>query len=318
MRFPLAIFATLILAYAVGYYLTIPANPEVQFWQSVIEKRDAEIATVRQQQPNTPIIFFTGGSSTAFSIAPEIIETSAGIPCFNLGLPVSTEAKYLLHQAIQRAQSGDIIIVSLEHGLLISYTEDQNPSKLSFAFASKAGSPSQAAGGDTFGYPVTLPDYLSFSRPGVGILPTLIARKIINKPYRYKTKDLRYRGRLETPVHDPDMSVSGPTGFTQLSADARQLLLEFKKTADRKEVRIAYSMPWMYTSSENIDTRRQENLQILDDISSIMPVIEDGYLAAAENIDWFADSGLHLSAEGSKIRSEALAPPLSKWLKSSH
>lgn len=315
MRFPLCILASLIAAYALGYYLTIPANPEIQFWHSVVEVRDAEIAAVRKQLPDTPIIFFTGGSSTAFSIDPKIIEESTGFPCFNLGLPVATEAKYLLHQALQRSQPGDFIIVCLEHGLLISYEENQKPSKLSFALAVKAGTPGEAAGGNTFCHSVSITDYLNYSRPGALHLPTLVARKIINKPYRYNLEDLRYHGRVETPIHNPNIMAIGPSEITNISPDAHMLLTKFKKAADRKQVHVAFSLPWMYTTPEKASELRSENLLILEEISLTMPVMEDVFTGVADNLKWFSDSGLHLSAEGSKQRTTALITPLANWLK---
>lgn len=308
--------ASLISAYALGYYLTIPANPEVQFWQSLIETRDAEIEAVRKQQPKTPIIFFTGGSSTAFSIDPKIIEEATGLPCFNLGLPVSTEAKYILHQALLRANTGDIIIVCLEHGLLVNYTENHKPSKLSFALAVKAGTPAEAAGGNTFDQSLSIPDYLTYSRPGAVHLPTLIARKVINKPYRYNTNDLRYRGRLETHIHDPNIVPTGPIGITSISPDAQNLLKNFKLAAESKGVCVAYSLPWMYTTTDNANQTRVENIQILKEIANIMPVLEDEFTGAAINLNWFSDTCQHLSAEGSKQRTTTLSKPLANWMKS--
>jgi hypothetical protein len=41
LRFPLAITATVLAAYALSLYLTVPANPEVKFWRHAIERRDA-------------------------------------------------------------------------------------------------------------------------------------------------------------------------------------------------------------------------------------------------------------------------------------
>ncbi len=317
MRYPLAVLATVVAAYALGYYLSVPGNPEVKFWQTVIKRRDAEIQAVRAEHPGTPIVFFTGGSSTAFSIDPKIIEERCGIPCFNLGLPVATGGKYLLHQALERAQSGDIIIVSLEDGFFTVYEEDGKPTKLSFALSAAGGKAAESAGGSTFGYKLTLNDYLTFSRPGVGLLPTLIARKLINKPYRYSTEDMRYRGRIETPYHDPELIPAGLRGETHLVPDTYQLLSLFKKAAAAKNVKVAYALPWFYTTTENLTDCRQEKAEILNEIATIMPVIEDGYFGAANDINWFADSSLHLSSEGSRIRSEAVAKPLSDWLKTS-
>ncbi len=314
MRFPLAILVTLLFSYALGFYLAIPANPEVQFWNSLAEKRDTQISTLRRERINAPIILFSGGSSTAFSIKPEIIEQSTGIPCFNLGLPVGSGAKYILHHALERATKGDYLVICLEHGVLITYKEDSKPSKLSYAFAIESGNPHDAVGGRTFDHSLTLNDHLNFSRPGATLLPTLIARKIIDKPYRYGSRDIRYHGRVETNVRDESMQFTTPTGVTQLTNDSRLLMKKFKAEADKKGVHVAYSLPWLYTNQATTKESRSENQALLREISTIMPVIEDGYSGAAMEKNWFADTALHLNDDGATIRSKALVKPLNNWI----
>jgi hypothetical protein len=314
MRFLATILASIFAAFSIGAYLTIPANPEVKFWSELVKHREVEIARIRKSQPNTPIIFFTGGSSTAFSIDPKIIEDICDIPAYNLGLPIAAEGKYLLHQALMQTQAGDILVVSLEQGLLTHYSENNKPSKLGFALSASAGQPAEASGGGTFGMSPSISDYLNFSRPGATYLSTLAARVVIRKGYRYTPDDLRYRGRLETKIHDPNMHAAGKSNMPHLSLDGNRLLTAFRDAANRRNVRVVYAIPWFYTTTKSIVECRNEKNTLLNDISTIMPTIDDGNLGCVDQPNWFSDTPQHLSKEGSLIRSRAIANTLKVWL----
>ena len=65
--------------------------------------------------------------------------------------------------------------------------------------------------------------------------------------YRYRGEDLRDRGRVETPVRDPNLPRIGPKSADQLLPAARELLATFRQAASLKGVRLVYSMPWILT-----------------------------------------------------------------------
>jgi hypothetical protein len=309
VRFLAAILACLVAAYALSFWLTIPANPEVRFWRDVVARRDAEIAHVRKEQPDTPIIFFTGGSSCAFSIDPKIIEETCGMPAFNLGLPVSAGPKYLLHQALAKCRKGDLLVVCLEPDEL-TYDSYFAPTSFTFALALLDGDPAATHGGTSFGGRLSLRDYLNYSRPGPRYITTWIAKAATGKGYRYMTRDIRYHGHIETQVSAPSLPLAGPKAVTQVHPVGRQLLETFKTAAKRKGVRLIYSMPWMLTAAHAAEQNRAANLKILESIRSIIPSFDDGYQGVALDPALFSDSGLHLSAAGSKLRSIALAESL--------
>lgn len=314
MRFLVAIVACVIAAFAVGAYLAIPANPEVRFWREVVELREAEIETVRKQAPPTPIIFFTGGSSCAFSIDPAIIEQSCGLSAFNLGLPVAGGGKYLVHQALAQAREGDILAVCLEPDILSHYIEDGRPTKFSFIMSSAAGTPSEASGGETFGQSPAIRDYLNFSRPGPAYLSTLAAKMIVGRGYRYTTHDIRYRGRVETSLRDDGMRAGGISKATRLSADGRVFLETIIQVAFKRHVTVVYSMPWHFTAEESLIECRINHQSLMNDIRTIMPAIDDGFAGAVSDASYFSDTPLHLSAAGAAHRSRALGAVLSNWL----
>jgi hypothetical protein len=313
MRFPLTIFLSLLAAYALGFYLTVPANPEIKFWHHVVELRDAEISQVRAQHPGSPIIFFTGGSSCAFSIDPKIIEKTCGLPAFNLGLPVAARPRYLLHQALEKARKGDILVVCLEADTLTKES-DYAPTTLSFGLASASGDMSSAVGGSTYGEHLSLREYLNYSRPGPSYASIWIGKAITGKGYRYSNEDIRYRGRLETQATTPNQSLAGHKSETQISSSARTLLETFQQAASRKGVKLLYSMPWFLTAESSAANNRSANLRILASIHPIIPTIDDGYQGTATDPAFFSDSGLHLTATGSATRSKALADALKQWM----
>lgn len=309
MRFLLSIIACAILAYGLAAYVSIPANPEVRFWRSVDQLRDKEIAEVRKQHPGQPILFFTGGSSCAFSIDPEIIEETCGMPAFNLGLPVAAGPKFLLHQALEKTQKGDILTICLEPDLL-TYPEDFKPSQFSFAMATSVGQPSAAAGGLSFGESLDLREYLNLSRPGPTHIANLIGKSFTGKGYRYQASDIRAHGRIETSVSDKNLSRTGMKSATEILPAARQMLADFKQAASAKGVRLFYSMPWMLTDEKAAENNRKNNFAILKSINNMVPTVDDGHQGVAVDSAYFSDSGLHLTSQGSAIRSKDLAVAL--------
>jgi hypothetical protein len=312
VRFPLTLLACLLAAYALSAALTIRVNPETAFWAEAVARREAAITAIRNESLATPITFFTGGSSCAFSIHPQIIEETTGQPAINLGLPAAAGAKYILHHALRQAQPGDLIVVCLEPDTLTFPGQESSPSKTGFALEAKRGNLTAAAGGSTFGETPAISDYLTLPRPGAGYLITLAGRGLTGKGYRYKPEDIGYRGILRTDSRDPDLRGVGDSDITDLHPEGRLLLESFAAAAKQKGVRLAYSMPWYFTDTASLAHNRANKQKVLADIATIMPVIEDGFSGAMDGIENFADSGLHLSDKGTAARSLALGTAMAE------
>lgn len=314
MRLLAALLLSAIIAYAIGWRLSIHANPEVIFWQEVVERRDSELASIRASRPDEALILFTGGSSCAFSIDPAIIEAKTGRPAMNLGLPVYAGAAYLIHQAISRTRSGDVLVLALELELFVDPDSKNSPTPLSLALAAHGGRVNEAAGGETFHRQMTLRAYLNQGRPGLRYLTTSAGRWVTGRNYRYGVQDIRDGGRVETAFLVEDLRPTLVKAFDGTPQDGRQLLQEARAAAEGQGVELIFTLPWYLVDEDQVERARGHRAALLEEISEFLPVVDDGYLGCATERSWFSDTALHLSAEGSAIRSEALGRALAAWL----
>jgi len=313
MKFLIKASIAALLAYALGFIIAVPLNPETKFWRAVSEQRDKEIPEARAARPGEPMIFFAGGSSCAFSVDPKIIEEKCGRSAFNLGFPIACGTKFILHQALEKTQPGDVLVVALEPDAL-TYASNSPAGTLSYGLAALDGSPSATVGGSSFGNHLSLREYLNLSRPGPGYMATWFSKLAVGKGYRYAEKDIRYHGRIETPVSDPTLDLASAKKVDSVHDDGRLLLETFRDAARKKQVRLVYTMPWLLTAEAVADTNRKANTAILGSIAKTIPSIDDGYQGVATERRYFSDSGLHLTAEGSRLRTNALADALRDWL----
>lgn len=311
MRYLLTLLVSAVVAYLIGFILTVPANPEIHVWRQVDQRRDAEIEAVRKKAPDRSVIVFTGGSSTAFSIDAALIEESCGTPAFNFSLPVSAGPKYLLHHALERTRPGDTLVIGLEPDLL-AFESDYDASMFSFGLAALDGEPSASVGGSTFGNVLSPSEALTLARPGPRYLLTLLYRSGSGAGYRYSLADYRARGRMETQVKNPDMRSHRIDGELHLSKSGSRLLRSFSEAAHRRGVRLFYTMPWRWTEPDHATASRKANAGLLREIDLIIPVLDDGAYGVSTDRSHFSDSNQHLTAAGSIARTRALASILER------
>ncbi|MCW1923520.1 hypothetical protein OKA05_13225 [Luteolibacter arcticus] len=313
MRYFFTLLASAAAAYVLSFILTVSTNPEIRVWREVDQRRKSDVAETRAKAPDQPVIIFTGGSSTAFSIDPAIIEESCGIPAFNFALPASAGPRYLLHQALERTRPGDTLVIGLEADFL-AFESDYPASMFSFGLALLEGEPSATVGGESFGERLTLPETLTLSRPGPRYLMTLAYRGALGKGYRYTPQDYQYHGRMQTPVTEPGMTPHHIEGELHLSKSGEHLLRTFRNAAQQRGIRLFYAMPWRWTAPEHAEASRLANAALLRDIDRIVPVIDDGSRGVSTDRSHFSDSHQHLTAAGSQARSRLLADALAGLL----
>lgn len=313
MRFPPCILTAVTAAYLASFVLAVWVNPEVRFWREVSNRRDIDIHGIRAENPGKPIIFFTGGSSTAFSVDPAIIEDACAIPAINYGLPAGTGPRFIIDNALKATRPGDYLIVGLEPDFFSDHFA-YPPGTLAFAMAVCEGNPSSAVGGEAFDARLGFNQLLNLPRPGIRYLLTLAYWMTTGKGYRYHIEDYRYHGRLETPTQNPALKPQDVLHPRKPSIYGLRLLRQIRDAADQRGVHVAYAMPWQYTSPQNAGLSRDSNRALLEQIGTIMPVIENGESGVSTDREHFSDSHLHLSATGSQLRSQALAKSLRQWL----
>jgi hypothetical protein len=318
MRLVLILTFTALTAYGLGAWLLIAANPEVAFWNEVVSRRDQALAETRARNPDQPVILFTGGSSCAFSIRPDVIEEICGRPAFNLGLPVACGRSYLLHQALLRAQPGDLLVVCLEPDMLAYPDQEWSPSKLGLALALHHETFVDAAGGDTFGYDVSVPQFLSLTRPGAGYLITLTGRQLTGRGYRYKLEDIRAGGYVVTPIREMSLKPVGEANSGSLDPVAREWLKTLAGAARERTVHLAYAMPWHLTRAEAVKHNRIKKHGILEEIQVFMPVIEDGFTGVVSDPALFSDSLFHLTEGAAIQRSQLVGRSLSRLIEANN
>ena len=259
------------------------------------------------------MIIFTGGSSTAFSVDPAIIEEACSVPAFNFALPASAGAHFLLHQALEKTAPGDILVIGLEPDFL-AFDSKYPSGSLAFGLAVLDGRPSATVGGETFNASLSLAEYLTSVRPGPKYLVTLLYRGASRKGYRYSLDDYRYHGRMETAVEQENLAPLKLDRDVRLSSSGNHLLRSFKAKANQRSVRLIYAMPWRWTLPEDVATSRKANATLLSDISEIIEVVDDGTYGVSAERSHFSDTPQHLTAAGSEARSRALAPALKSLL----
>lgn len=296
-------------AFAAGRWMVTAANPEVAFWSGVIAKRDVELAGLRAKRPGEGVVLFTGGSSCAFSVDPPRVAEVIGRPCFNLGGVARAGANYLIHEALKRSQPGDLLVLALEPHFI---TEEgrSRPTQLGLAMSLEAGDSAGAAGGESFGRTVSWREQANLLRPGARYFGTWSAKLATGKlGYRYTMDDLRPGGRLETPVRTASL-FSAALPARVLTEEGKDMLRRVAEVARRKNVAVVYSLPWAYTDPQFLEQNRAMNRNLMQEVATLMPVLDDPAFGTCAEKGFYADSEYHLTAEGSHARSLAVAAGL--------
>ena len=78
-------------------------------------------------------------------------------------------------------------------------------------------------------------------------------------------------------------------------------------------MRVAYSLPWGYTPTDQSAGFQRDNAHLLIEIAKLIPVLRDPALGAATNSGHFADTVSHLNEEGSRLRRDILCQAVQQW-----
>ena len=303
------------LSFAAGAFVLVKENPEADFWAELRARQVAGLTGLREADPGQGVLIFTGGSSCAFSVDPEIITAETGMPACNLGTSAWSGPMYYVHETFLSARAGDVVVLGIEANFL---TEPGllEPTPLGLALAWNDGDPDAAAGGASFGEALSLREQAGLLRPGARHLVTWLAKKIAGgEPYYYTMADLRGGGRLETQRAHPGGNGDPAVHPGSLTPEARRFLTEVRALGEKRRVEVVYTLPWYFTAPGAIAANREARRQLLSEIAEIMPVLDDPSLGVRTESGFFSDTNFHLTAAGSKARSVFLGEAIDLWRK---
>lgn len=230
-----------------------------------------------------------------------------GLPVVNMGLGAGFGARFLTGWALSEARPGDTLIVALEPGLLSGeLTDTTGAVQLSYALHQ----PGLLRGLDNSST-LSLASQLLMLRPGASHVVTLVAKIAGGKPlFRYRTEDINPSGWMQTAVRLP-VDSPGPAGA--LSAQSRRLLKDLAGWCRQRNVRLAFSLPWEFTRPDDRVSFQNQNAAFLLQVAELMPVLKDPTLGVCTNHDYYADTGWHLTEQGSNLRSDSLGRQIKEW-----
>ena len=309
-RIPFKALRLLIVAgftLALSFIYIIEFNPEIVFWKdAALVKRTWAREMTRRYQSKVVVY---AGSSCAFSLDGERLLEKHGIPTVNMGLAAGMKASMLTQWALSETNPGDTLIIALEPGLLAEPL-DQSSMAVQFSMAMHSLKWLDAP---WLEHHLSLVSTLLALRPGAQHVVAMMGKLIGRAPlYRYNRGDVHPSGWLTTPKRLP-FPPSGQSESVFLSNESRTLLKYINQWAASNHVRVAYSLPWCYTTPENIKSMQNCNRAFLLQVLELIPVLKDPRFGASSQREYFADTPLHLSSEGAVLRTDELAHELNEW-----
>ncbi len=301
MKYLFSSLAAILLGFYLSGNLVTNWNPEFHFWRACIEQKRSELMGL--QSNNKQVVIFSGGSTCSFSIDPTVLDETFP-PSYNFGGAVPMGANYILSIAMEAARPNDTIALALEP-IFLTTDKGARSKVLGISLGSWDFK------NDFLKRKITLSERVFKRRPGARFVVTLLGRKVMGLPsYRYHIDDLRSGGLLTTEFRDRPKAFSDSLKPQRLSVEGVQLLEDLVEEARQKKVRLVYTIPWTLTDPEFAEHDREVNRILLREIEEFMPVIRDPFYGVHTNPEYFADSVNHLTEEGAKARTEALAQSL--------
>lgn len=287
-------------------------NPNVRFQRKVIKK---QFQSLHKPEATAQRVLVVGGSSVSFSIQPELLQQEFGLNVVNLGLPAGAGRGLHCEWALQEVRAGDLVVLSFES---TGWTEQEQtlitPLGSQFWFLNI---------GPQYNFDSRLGEVgvkeryqWTDIRPGGKHLVTLATKLAFKQPlFRYDEENLREGGYL-----------AGTSGWgiqpddyllkLELAPLQRRLLTAMKKKVEQLGARLVVSLPWRLTKDELLVEQQELNLKLIGEIEQVAPVIHDPWLGVCNRVDWYADTGWHLTEEGADARSRAFGSGLVQWLHS--
>lgn len=299
-----------VISFCLAFLHVTRWDPEIRFWKAASEQKLDWVAHLRNTS-ETPFTICYGGSSTTFGIDANYASEELDYPITNLGLHAGMGIEALTGFALSAATPGNLVVVMLEPSLFRSARlETALGTQLCYSLGRPNLSDWRSEGSASFRLLRDLPSL----RPGGSKFSSMIGKAVLGKPmYRYQVSDLERGGLVSTEVRGklkPGIAIPDD----QLSLAGRSFFEALKIAAVKKEIEVAYVLPWAFVSGENLLEVRASRAQLLEQISSIIPVIPEPQMGAHDRREDFADTVQHLSRSGARLRTRELVRALRKWI----
>lgn len=289
--------------------------PNAIFSQSIIDcKIEAASLAEAWQGPKT---FLVGGSSVAFGIDSQKIETALGSKVVNFGCMAGIGPEMILGSINPRLSSGDRVLFCWEYGLYRFKRRHEDITYLNLIFG-----PQNRL---FLTYPLIDRLYLGMTLPIAHVRESFAHhinpyadREIYKCGWEFDSSG-NVRSNLGTVTTVEELN-ERPLGslLTKLtiSTEVRGIISEFLSTCRNQGVEVLATWPNIYAHPDYIDKPTvTENIHLIRDfwVSFDVPVVgkaEDAMLGA----EFFYDTMYHLNAKGVAIRTDRLIEDLRPWL----
>lgn len=289
-------------------FVSYGGDPEAAFWRDVIRDREERVKLARAEADGEPVIFVGGGSSCSFSIHPDVLVEETGFYAVNLGGSAGMGYRYLIDLATAHAKRGDIVILHLEPAIFRGAERQVPPLAIKMGLV---GNGRGAFAGKLYEDPVL--EKLKALKPGAKFLGVLTAKVAKRGPmYRYQMEEMRENGTLSIQVEAPNTDVEKFRRMKHWVDDEKvQEDLEWlAQYAAKQGVKIYFTLPWEAFEEDVLTHQRAEHSSYLNRIAEKLPVLRDKMKGAVEDNSLYLDTGFHLTEEGGRRRSRALARSL--------
>lgn len=237
-----------------------------------------------------------GGSSCAHSVRPDLF-FKQGIPCVNMGYHAGAWAPFLISAGMSVAQTGDLVVIALEPGLLMG---DRGISRISLVGAIEMGDLRMASGGMFSTVRVKPADYVFPIRPGGIRLAKQLAILITGFDAGKYLKMDEY-GWM-TCSRFVAVPTEAPSGYPGITTDNKAILESVSHYCKTKGIQVVCALPWRLWRDHDRAKAEAWDAQYIEEISTIMPVLLEESGAALVDKDLFSDTYYHLNKKGATMR----------------
>ena len=305
-------FAVLLLAVALAAlglsaFYTLRLNAELNYFLAADRLQSAWAEKMTRDAGAKLVIY--GGSSCLFGIDAERLLHTHQMPAVNLGRGAGMGASVLTLAALQHTRPGDTLVAALEPSLLNGSLE---PPSLGVQFSVVAGHTEwvrhPAVGTNVVVVALSLAEPPSWRLSCIDRVGQAGRRQAGFPLLRQRHAPRRFR---------PDSGAAADQGPSPhsgvVSEDARSFLAALRDWSREHHVRVAYTLPWSFSPPDRAKAYQRLNAGLLFSIAEFLPVLRDPRLGAYTVREHFADTELHLTAEGADLRTDELAELIKHW-----